>query len=265
VKLRTAEGTHEGVATETFAVGDILYGAAAGGIKDSAAGTAIGIALEAATGVGDIVEFIDFTVISTTAATISIADSGGFTGQTTVEAALQEIYQNSVTTQGFIPIPLVTLREVSSLAVGDIAANGGLLASDTTPILAPINGATNGCQTVAWAASNNDVVMFQTALPPDLDDAADLIIHTRTKSAGTTNAVGFVCTSWFNEADTVQSDTGETNQTTGWLEKIITIDAGDVPVGAQTLTVALTPAAHTTDILYLSAIWIEYKTKILTA
>ena len=60
-------------------------------------------------------------------------------------------------------------------------------------------------------------------------------------------------------------DTSETNQTATWAEKIATIAAADVPSGAQTLTVGLTPAAHTTDIMYLSAVWIEYKKKIMTS
>lgn len=265
VKLRTYPGTHEGVATEALAVGATLYGAAAGGIKDTSDGTAIGIALEAATASGDIIEFIDFTVISTAAANISIADAGSFTAQTTVEAALAEIYQSLISVQGFIPISLTALREVATMAVGNIVANGGVLASDTTPILGPINGATDGCQQVSWAASNNDPVIFQVPLPPDLDDAADLVVHTRIKSAGTTDAVGFTVDSWFNEGDTKVVDTSETNQTTTWAEKIATIAAADVPSGAQALTVSLTPVAHTTDIMYMSSVWLEYKTKIKTA
>lgn len=59
VKLRTYPGTYEGVATEAFAVGDTLYGAAGGGVKKTADGTAIGIALEAATAPNDVIEFID--------------------------------------------------------------------------------------------------------------------------------------------------------------------------------------------------------------
>lgn len=265
VKLRTFPGTHEGVAAEAFAVGAVLYGGASGTIQDTSSGTAIGIALEAATAANDIVEFIDFTTISTTAATISIADAGSFTAQTTVEAAIAEIYQNLISVQGFIPISLMSLREVATMAVGNIAANGGLLASDTTPVLGPINGATDGCQQVSWAASNNDPVIFQVPLPPDLDDTADLVVHTRIKSAGTTDAVGFTVDSWFNEGDTKVVDTSETNQTTAWAEKIATIAAADVPSGAQTVTVSLTPVAHTTDIMYLSAVWLEYKTKIKTA
>lgn len=264
VKLRTFPGTHEGIASEALAVGAILYAAASGKIKDTSDGTAIGIALEAATANGDIIEFIDFTVISTTAATVSIADAGSFTTQATVEAALQEIYQNLISVQGCIPLTLMQFREASSMAVGNIAANGGVLASDTTPILGPINGATDGCQQISWAASNNDPIITQIALPPNLDDAADLVLHVRTKSAGTTDAVGFTVDTWFNEGDTKVTDTSETNQTTSWAEKIATIGAADVPAGAQTLTISLTPAAHTTDIMYLSAAWLEYKTKLLT-
>jgi hypothetical protein len=265
VKLRTFPGTHEGIASEALAVGATLYAAAAGKIKDTSDGTAIGIALEEATANGDIIEFLDFTVISTTAATVSIADAGSFTSTATVEAALQEIYQSLISVQGFIPISLMQLREAATMAVGNIAANGGLLASDTTPILQPINGATDGCQEVVWAASNNDVVIFQTPLPPNLDDTADLVLHARIRSGGTTDAVGFTVESWFNEGDTKVSDTSETNQTNTWAEKIATIGNADVPAGAQTLTIALTPAAHTTDNMQLSALWLEYKTKLLTS
>jgi hypothetical protein len=159
----------------------------------------------------------------------------------------------------------MSLREASSMAVGAIAAACGVLGSDTTPILKPINGATDGCQNIEWVESNNDPVIFQVPLPPDLDDEADIVVHTRVKSAGTTDAVGFTVDSWFNEGDTKVVDTSETNQTATWAEKITTIAAADVPAGAQTLTVSLTPVAHTTDHMYLSAVWLEYKTKIKTS
>jgi len=264
VKLRSAPGIHEGVAADTFAVGAVLYGAATGQISDTSSGSSIGMAVEACTGAGDIVKFVDFSVLSTTAGTVSIADAGTFTATATVEAALQELYQNAVTVQGFIPLSLNGLREVGTGAVGNIAANGGLLASDTTPVLAPINGATDSCQNVVWAAANVDPVMFQTALPPDLA-AADIVLHVRIKSAGTTNAVGFGVDSWFDEGDTKVVDTTTTNQTATWAEKIATIAAADIPAGAQTMTVVLTPVTHGTDIMYLSALWLEYKTSIVTS
>ncbi|MDD5774372.1 MAG: DUF2190 family protein [Candidatus Omnitrophica bacterium] len=265
IRLRTYPGTHEGIAADTFAVGATLYAAASGNISDTSNGTAIGIALEAATAANDLVEFIDFTVISTTAATISIADAGNFTATATVEAALQEIYQSLVSVQGFVPLSLMAFREAASMAVGNAAANGGLLASDTTPILQPINGATDGCQEIVWAASNNDPIITTIALPPDLDDSADLVLHSRIVSGGTTDAVGFTVDTWFNENDTKVSDTSQTNQTATWAEKITTIAAADVPAGAQTVTISLTPVAHTTDTMAVSAVWLEYKTKIRTS
>jgi hypothetical protein len=266
VVLKNTGGTFEIECTVSGAIarGTVLYGANDGKVSDASSGSAIGKSLEAAV-TGQIIECVLDNVKSTTAGTVSIADSDGFTTTATVEAALAELYQNAISIQGFIPISLMSLREVSTMAVGNIAANGGILASDTTPILQPVNGATAGAQEVAWASSNNDPVAFQISLPPDLDDTADLVLHTRIKSAGTSDAVGFTVTSYFNETGAAVSDTSETNQTATWGEKVTTIAAADVPAGAQTLTVSLTPVAHTTDIMHLSALWLEYKTKIKTA
>lgn len=90
VRMRTHPGTQEAVAAGAFSVGATLYGAADGKVDDTSSGTAIGIALEAATANNDVVEIIEFTTISTTAATVSIADAGSKFAGATVEAALQE-------------------------------------------------------------------------------------------------------------------------------------------------------------------------------
>jgi hypothetical protein len=257
--------TKEGIANDSFAIGATLYAHDDGEISDTSSGSAIGIALEAATAAGDICEYIPFNVLSTTAATVSYADAGGQTTAATVEAALAELYTDLLSAQAFIPVPLTTLREVTNFDVGNIAANGGILASDTTPVLDAINAATDGCQRILWAAGNTDSVMFQTPLPPSLDVASDLVIHTRVMS-GTTDAMGFTTKSHFNEGDTSIADTGETIQSATWAEKIITIAAVDIPAGAQTLTVELTPnGAGTTDVFAMSAIWIEYTNVLLTS
>jgi hypothetical protein len=265
VRLRTAPGIHEGIASEALSVGATLYAAAAGKVKDSSDGTAIGVALDEATANNDIIRFIDFTVISTTAATVSIADAGSLITGVTVEAALAEIMTGIKTAQGFVPIPLQSFREVSSGVVGNAAANGGVLASDTTPILTSINAATDGCQIIKWAASNNDVIAVSIPLPPDLDDAAAVVVHCRIVSAGTTDAVGFTVSGWFNEGDTKVDATSGTNQTTTWSEVTASFGASDVPAGAQTMTIFLTPVAHTTDYLSMSACWLEYTQKCLTS
>lgn len=58
VRLANVAGTVEMVAAEAFAVGALLYGAADGKVADTAAGAALGLAIEAATADGDIVECI---------------------------------------------------------------------------------------------------------------------------------------------------------------------------------------------------------------
>ena len=265
VRPRTANGSQEASAAGAFAVGATLYGAADGKVDDAASGTAIGIAVEAATAAGDIVEVMDFTVISTTAATVSIADAGGHTSETDVEGATQELYQHILSAQAFLPISLMSLREATNFDVGNIAANGGILASDTTPILDAINAATDGCQRVLWAATNVDQVIAQIPLPPDIDVTKDVVVHIRAAMGDTTDTPDITVDSFFNEGDTKVVDTISAITGTSYAEYIATIAAADVPAGAQTLTIGLTPAAHGTDTLAISAIWIEYTRKVLTS
>ena len=258
-------GSLLGVANDTFSVDATLYAHDDGEISDTSSGSAIGVALEAATAADDIVEYMPFGVLSSTAATVSVADTGAFTSAATVEAALAEIYQDLLSAQQFISVPLDSFKEATNFDVGAIAANGGVLASDTTPIREAINAATDGCQRLLWAASNNDQIVAQLALPPDLDVASDIVLHFRIVSAGTTDAVGFTVDSFFNEGDTKVVDTSETNQTATYAEKIATIAAADIPAGAQTLTFGLTPVAHTTDTMAMTACWIEYTRTIRTS
>jgi len=164
------------------------------------------------------------------------------------------------TTFGFLGIPLNSFREAATFDVGAITANGGILASNTTPVLDAIDAATNGCQRILWASSNNDQVVTSVVLPPDFDDTADLILHNRIVSGGTTNAVGFTVETFFNEGDTLVSDTSGTNQTTTYAEVLTTIATADVPA-SQTITIGLTPVAHTTDTLAMTAAWLEYTKK----
>ncbi len=158
----------------------------------------------------------------------------------------------------FHAVPLATLRETTNMDVGNIAANGGLLASDSTPILEAVNGATDGCQRVAWAATNVDQVMFQVPLPPDFDVSSDLEIHIRGLMGGATDTTtSLVSAAYFNEGDTAVADTGSTDFTAAASEVIITIANADIPTGAQTLSIGLTPEAHGTDALYVTAVWLE--------
>jgi hypothetical protein len=201
---------------------------------------------------------------------VGIADAGAFTANTNVEDALQEIYQHILSSQAYVPIPITSWRETTNFDVGDVipgggTETGGVLAADTTPVLSAINDATDGCQRLLWAGSNNDQIMCSLALPPDLDTSADVTLHFRIVSGGTTDAVGFTVDTFFNEGDTKVTDTSGTNQTTTYAEVVATIGAADVPAGAQAMTIGLTPVAHTTDTLAMTACWIEYTRTVLTS
>lgn len=258
IKLRSTDGTHEVTAAGAFAVDATLYGAADGKVDDAASGSAIGKAVEAALADGDIVETVEFAVLSTTAANVSIADAGNFTAQTTTEAALQEIYQHMLSAQSFIPIGLESLLETDGT---NIVARLGV---GTTPVLDMANGDTDSGLLVTWVASNSDAVLFQVPLPPDIDVAADVVLHFRAKSGGATDTPTIASDAYFNEGDTKVEDASSALGA-AFAENTITIAAADVPAGAQTLSVELTPGAHTTDTVVLSAVWIEYKKSILTS
>lgn len=159
---------------------------------------------------------------------------------------------------GFVNVPLTALREISSNAIPNAAGNGGLLAADTTPILNYINGDTDSALRLNWAASNSDPVAFQVALPPDLDEAGDVKIHFRAAMAGATDTPVISADTFFNEGDTKVEDDSAAVTGATYAEYTITVAAADVPSGAQTMSVELTPGAHTTDALYITAVWVEY-------
>lgn len=157
----------------------------------------------------------------------------------------------------FKSFSLAEAREVDANGdVGAIAAACGVLGSDTTPIYQSNTPGSDGdnAARIAWAASNNDPIMFQCALPPHLDSTKDLTLSFLILSAGATDAVGFTVESWFNVGDTKVTDTsGTADNTAGGTVVTATIAADDIPTAAAGgfLTFTIAPVAHTTDIMYL--------------
>src|SRR5947209_1081233 len=80
---------------------------------------------------------------------------------------------------GFIPLSLHDVREIAANNYQNIAANGGLLASDTTPLFEQVNGATDPQTRVKWAATNVDPVKWSVISPPDLDSSQPVILKLR--------------------------------------------------------------------------------------
>lgn len=158
-----------------------------------------------------------------------------------------------------IPISLNSFREATAGDVGNIVANGGLLASDTTPVLSG-TGATVS-QQLSWATGNVDQILTQISLPEDFDGREDVLIDLWVNS-GTTDAATFtVATSWDGGANV--SDTADDASTkSATTHKITaTISAADIADSASFVSLALTPAAHATNAIQLVAARLSYTPK----
>lgn len=298
VKMCNAGGVFEVecLVDSAIARGTVLYGAADGRLSDASSGSAQGIALEVGVDYKHIRVAI-WGVKSTTAATVSIADSGNkfsgatveaalqecaaaatidiadsgeFTAAATVEAALAEIYQHILTAKGIIniPMPVITAAGAALAAFSD--------GDSTTP---------GYCVTakglgIRWNNhANPDPVGTKVIVPPDADVTANMVLHIL---AAKTGATGGDATKFTVQA--FNNDVGElydADSDFGGDSTAMTGDATAKTVQEVTLTLALAnltayPAAieltlqpkdgtlGTDDVILLAA-WIEYQRKALTA
>lgn len=155
-----------------------------------------------------------------------------------------------------IPLSLVTAREATTGDVGAIAANGGLLASDTTPALSGTGSTVS--QQILWAASNVDQILWDQPLPEDFDGRDDVLVDLLVASGGTSDLASFsVLTSWDGAANVTDTATDPAASTTyHWITA--TISAADIPDTAGTVSIALVPAAHGTDTVAIKAVRIRH-------
>lgn len=149
---------------------------------------------------------------------------------------------------GEVLFSLQDFREVDANGdVGAIAANGGVLASDTTPIL---RADANESEEISWATGDEDPIQRSVTLPSNFDGTADATLELYVYS-GTTDAATFtVETSW--DGGTKVTDTATDASPAATVHKITaTIAAADIPDAAARLTLHLAPAAHATDAIQL--------------
>jgi len=274
VKLNSAGGTFEVecAVDSAIALGTVLYGAADGKVSDASSGTAQGINVEPGTVVsGAVIEVAFWNVKATTAATVSIADTGEFTSEATVEAALQEIYQHLLSAQAFLNIPLGAATEADGTALADFSDG-----DSTTP---------------GWAAeaevfgirwnnhANPDPIGVNVPIPPDLDASKDVILHFLAAKVGATvgDAVKWTVTA-FNNVDAALYDAdsdfgGDSSAMTGdatsktCQEETLTLAAANVAGSPCVLHLTIQPKDGTlgTDDVILIAVWMEYTRKALTS
>lgn len=195
----------------------------------------------------------------------AITDTGNFTAQTEVNGSLQELYQHLFSaTGGCVPIPLSAFREVNATGdVPNIAGIGGVLASDTAPIL--LGKATTNDWAIQWATGNVDPIGCSFMVPSDFDDTADATL-TLIVSSGSTNAATMAVASSWNGGSEV-TDSASDAGTLSATEHAITatIAAADIPADANRVTFRITPPTHGTDAINLTGARLNYKRKLLTS
>lgn len=160
-----------------------------------------------------------------------------------------------------VGLPLANFREVSSAgAVGNNTANGGVLSSETTPVLGAAT--TTEAMQITWAAANADIIQASIPLPPDFggqdDVLVELFVLTDNAGGGGIEAASFsVLTSWDNGAQVTDTATDSVPATT--VHKVTaTIAAGDVPDRASFVNLQLVPGTHANDPISLLAARISY-------
>lgn len=154
---------------------------------------------------------------------------------------------------------LYDAREVTAGGdVGNIVANGGILASDTTPVL---DGDANNSQEIIWATGNADPIAFTVALPGDFDGSRDVTLKLRLASGSTDAATFGVATSWDGGAEVTDSASDASTKSATQHTITATIDKADIPDSASTVTIRLTPPAHATNTIVLTRVSFLYYTR----
>lgn len=178
---------------------------------------------------------------------------------------LQNLKTNSVSAQGFIPLPLGSWRLVASNDVPAIAVasgNGGNLASDTAPKLIRVNAATDKALTISWASSSGIEIFNEFAYPPDMDVTKTWSFNMKVKSAGNTDTPTFTLGVFEGIGDTTRGGTtAAVTNAYSIISTAVTPTAGH-PTQA---VVTLVPGTHTTDAIVIAETYILYTKKLLAS
>ena len=211
---------------------------------------------------------------SSGAGLVGILDSGNHTAQTTVEAALQELYVQSQTANASFGVPLASLLDpdgdpLAKYSAGNTGVAGFTLADSKAVALRWNN----------YPGNPGVVAIGEFAIPKDIDDASTMILEFLCSKTGATAGdatkitVGAFLTvaGDLHDADTdcggdtdAMVDTA-TAKTTKLLTR--TIAAADIQPGAVSCSFTLMPKSGTieTDDVILHAMRVRYTRKLQTS
>jgi len=278
IKAAIAAATQANVGDNVFLVDDQTVGLAATTTNDIFCGVIAGyidtthvwVDIEPAIRRADVVTHIEDATAAHAASAVSVLDSGEFTGEDDVEAALAEIYQSLLTAKGIIqvPMPVITNAGVALAAFsdGDSTVPGYCVTAKGLGIRWN-NHATPGA------------VGSKVIVPPDADVTANMVLHILAAKTGATeaDATKFTVGAYNNDVaalyDADDTFGGDTTAMTGNAtaktvqEVTLTLALANLTAYPAAIELTIQPKAGTlgTDDVILLASWIEYKKKLLTA
>jgi hypothetical protein len=164
---------------------------------------------------------------------------------------------------GFVLLDITSLREIATNDIQALTAHGGLLASDSDPALARVNGATDKALRVTWdTAADTDEVQFPPVPKPrDVDEDFPVTVHLLMAMGGATDTPTVDVQAFDGLGDTEMG--GATAAVTGTdiAEYSVALAAANIGAYPGFWNIALVPGAHTNDALHLYGAWITYTRK----
>jgi len=173
--------------------------------------------------------------------------------------------------QSFIPLDICAFREISANAIQNLAAHGGILGSDSTPVLERVDGATDRALRIRWAADDVAEIAYPPIpLPPDLNPAANVIVHLMLARSGATDDCQIDVLALENGVGAYAADVemgGKTAAlaTTNVTEATSVLSASGIAGHPSLLNLSLLPDAHAADAIYLFGGWIEFTRMLRTS
>jgi hypothetical protein len=186
----------------------------------------------------------------------------------TAQADIDELQADALTAQAFIPIPITSWTEVTGAPVA-------VFADGTVNGLSLVDSEALGYRFNPVGQDTSELVT-SVPLPPDLDDAADIVLHVLCFRIGASDVTTVLAGKAFfqtvgaahtADSDAITIDSAAIDAATTVVEEVtLTIDAADVPAAPANLTLTLAPsAALDADDLVICGTWIEYTRALLTA
>jgi hypothetical protein len=163
---------------------------------------------------------------------------------------------------GTVNVDISSAREIAGDAIQNLAAVGGLLASDSVPSLTRVNAATDKALQVSWAATEVDeIALPPIAWPVDLDPAADVIVHLLlTKNGNTDNAavIGVNAFEGWGDANFGGNTQALNVAANTMFDAQVTLAHANIAGSPNVLNLAIIPGAHANDAIRLHGVYLEY-------